>query len=164
MSIPDAEPPDRRRPAVQPVFEIRNRASIVFVTVCSKDRRPILAQEDVHALLTQHAWPKADHYRVGRYVILPDHIHLFCAPSVDEPLPIRRWIAYWKSLASGAWPRVAEHPIWQQHAWDTQLRRGESYSAKWDYVRQNPVRHGLVSRAEEWPFQGELNLLEWHDD
>jgi hypothetical protein len=43
------------------------------------------------------------------------------------------------------------------------LRRHESYSQKWNYVMANPVRHGYVARAEDWPFQGELNVLNWHD-
>ncbi|MCX7916496.1 MAG: hypothetical protein N3A53_09385, partial [Verrucomicrobiae bacterium] len=53
--------------------------------------------------------------------------------------------------------------LWQRDFWDTQLRRGESYSAKWEYVRYNPVRAGLVSDPADWPYQGELNILEWHD-
>jgi hypothetical protein len=28
----------------------------------------------------------------------------------------------------------------------------------------NPVRAGLVSRPEEWPYQGELNVLEWREN
>jgi hypothetical protein len=32
---------------------------------------------------------------------------------------------------------------------------------KWSYVRENPVRAGLVARAEDWPYQGELNVLDW---
>jgi hypothetical protein len=27
----------------------------------------------------------------------------------------------------------------------------------------NPVRHGYVAHAEDWPYQGELNVLQWHD-
>ena len=53
--------------------------------------------------------------------------------------------------------------IWQREFWDRQLRRVESYEEKWQYVRNNPVRHGFVSRAEDWPYQGELDVLEWHD-
>jgi len=32
-----------------------------------------------------------------------------------------------------------------------QLHRAESYEEKWNYVRNNPVRHGYVSRVEDWP-------------
>ena len=37
----------------------------------------------------------------------------------------------------------------------------ESYTQKWHYVRENPVRKGLVKDADEWPFQGMLNVLPW---
>ena len=37
------------------------------------------------------------------------------------------------------------------------------YTAKWEYVRSNPVRHGHVVNSGDWPYQGELNILEWHD-
>ena len=32
------------------------------------------------------------------------------------------------------------------------LRDAESYAQKWQYVRENPVRQGLVERAEDWPY------------
>jgi hypothetical protein len=49
----------------------------------------------------------------------------------------------------------------KRHFWDTQLRRGENYDEKWEYIRANPVRAGLVPRVEDWPHQGELNELRW---
>jgi len=30
-----------------------------------------------------------------------------------------------------------------------------------DYVRNNPVRAGLVEKAEDWKYQGELHKLRW---
>ena len=61
------------------------------------------------------------------------------------------------------WPRPNEQPVWLLDGWDTQLRTGDSYSQKWDYDRNNPVRHGLAKQAEDWPYQGELCHIEWHD-
>jgi hypothetical protein len=49
--------------------------------------------------------------------------------------------------------------IWQEHFFDHMLRSSESYSQKWDYVRQNPVRAGLVASADERPWQGEVESL-----
>jgi len=60
---------------------------------------------------------------------------------------------------SRAWPQGRETPIWQRDYWDRQLRRDESYAQKWDYVVNNPVRHGYVACAEDWRYQGELNVL-----
>jgi putative transposase len=43
--------------------------------------------------------------------------------------------------------------IWEEGFFDHLLRSDESMSEKWDYVVQNPVRAGLVKRAEDWPYQ-----------
>ena len=68
---------------------------------------------------------------------------------------------YWRNAVTRAWPVTADKPLWQRDCWDRQLRQGDSYSEKWEYVRNNPVRAGLVARADDWPHQGELNVLRW---
>lgn len=105
------------------------------------------------------SWSQAATWLVGRYVIMPDHIHLFCAPGTYPPESLQTWISYWKRLVAFS----AGGSFWQKNFWDTQLRRQESYTTKWNYVKNNPVRAGLVNRTEDWPYQGELNLLRWHN-
>ena len=136
------------------------RPTIQFVTLCTQDREPILANDAVHKTIVE-AWKIADHWLVGRYVIMPDHIHLFVAPASIESLSLQKWMAYWRAHASQHWPNPQESPIWQRDYWDRVLRSNESYDAKWEYVCANPVRAGLVSEADDWPFQGELNELRW---
>jgi REP element-mobilizing transposase RayT len=68
--------PERKRPVHWLPVERHNRSIIVFLTVCTKDRRPLLANQQMHAAL-RDAWVAAGNWRVGRYVVLPDHIHLF---------------------------------------------------------------------------------------
>jgi REP element-mobilizing transposase RayT len=41
------------------------------------------------------AWTEANAWLVGAYVIMPDHIHLFCAPK-NEEITIEQWIVFWK--------------------------------------------------------------------
>ena len=147
---------DRRRPA-SGLYVFTNEPTIVFLTVCTRDRKAWVANEKVDRLITS-AWKLADAWVVGRYVLMPDHIHLFCAPG-ERPLPLERWVRFWKSCYSRL-DRDRAHR-WQGHHWDTRLRRRESYDEKWEYVRLNPVHAGLVARAEDWPHQGELNALAW---
>ena len=151
---------DRRHPVHQPLHEGFNRPIIIFLTVVTKDRKAILTDPAAHHALLD-AWTRADNWLVGRYVLMPDHLHLFCAPATQLADPILKWVSFWKSESARRWPRCSEVPIWQRHFWDRQLRRGESYDEKWDYVVANPVRAGLVSDAENWPYQGELNELRW---
>jgi hypothetical protein len=39
------------------------------------------------------------------------------------------------------------------------LRSNESYSQKWNYLRDNPVRAGLICSADEWKYAGEIETL-----
>ena len=41
---------------------------------------------------------------------------------------------------------------WQAGFFDHRIRDDDSYRAKWSYVMLNPVRAGLVSRPEDWPY------------
>jgi REP-associated tyrosine transposase len=49
--------------------------------------------------------------------------------------------------------------VWQEEFFDHVLRSNESYSQKWEYVKENPVRAGLVKKSEDWPFQSEIESL-----
>jgi len=148
--------PVRHRPA-SGVFVSSLGPTIVFVTVCTSDRQPWLAQPVAHDAL-QLVWRAAHAWLIGRYLLMPDHMHFFCAPK-DETVPLKRWLTYWKRLFTQE-TRNAEWK-WQSNAWDTRLRRGENYTEKWQYVAMNPVRKKLVERPEEWPYQGVLNELRW---
>ncbi|MDP1580935.1 MAG: hypothetical protein Q8M02_11690 [Candidatus Didemnitutus sp.] len=149
--------PRRSRPVHLPVLDNGTRSIIVFLTVCTKDRAPLLANAAMQGILLK-SWSAATHWRVGRYAIMPDHVHLFCAPARLPAEPLIGWVRYWKRLCTQEYGSA----LWQRHFWDTQLRRHENYAAKWEYVRQNPVRAGLVRHANDWPYQGELNTLAWH--
>jgi putative transposase len=46
-----------------------------------------------HSSHPRHGWA------IGRYVIMPDHLHFFCAPELDaKPLPV--FIGFWKEWTS----------------------------------------------------------------
>jgi REP-associated tyrosine transposase len=50
--------------------------------------------------------------------------------------------------------------LWQPGFFDHILRTAESYVEKWNYVRENPVRAGLVQTANDWPYQGEIVVID----
>ena len=151
--------PQRSRPAHQPPVDYRDRPVILMVTVCTKDRRPLLASGAAHERILS-AWRQADRWAVGRYIILPDHLHFFCSP-LDVETSLKTWMEFWRAGVTRSWPDPQQRPIWQKDYWDTQLRRGESYAAKWEYVVGNAVKDGLIEEASSWPYQGEMNVLMW---
>jgi putative transposase len=148
--------PTRKRPA-SGVHMFIDTPTIVFVTVCTKDRVPWLANPKCHSLLLD-VWKRADAWQVARYVVMPDHIHFFACPGLSD-LNLDTWVKFWKSLFTKTRCKVEER--WQRNQWDTRMRTAAQYADKWEYVRNNPVRHRLVLTTEEWPFQGELVDLQW---
>lgn len=96
---------------------------------------------------------------VGRYVIMPDHVHLFVTGPDDFELG--RWIGVLKQFMMKAVVREqAREPLWQRGFFDHVLRSEESYGQKWNYVRDNPVRAGLVEKADDWPYAGEIIVID----
>jgi len=93
--VPDNEFPKRKRPAAG-VYEQPNEPILVFATVCTKDRQGWLANAAVHQLL-RVVWTEAGDWLLGRYVIMPDHLHFFAAPSFQCGSSFNAWIEFWKS-------------------------------------------------------------------
>jgi putative transposase len=101
---------------------------------------------------------------LGAYVLMPDHLHLFVIVD-DERLRLSEWVKSLKNALSKAFRlQSLPAPHWQKGFFDHILRGEESYAEKWSYVRENPVRAGLVKEWGEWPFVGEMFDLEYRDD
>src|SRR5262249_7964565 len=130
---------------------------LYFVTFNTHKRRKLLANADVDAALIRFA--HAGEMRgigLGRYVIMPDHVHLFVRGNLDFSL--KQWGRLLKRVLCKS---CSSSPAnWQEGFFDHLIRHSESYAEKWEYVRQNPVRAGLVQNAEEWPWQGQIVRLE----
>ena len=150
--------PERRNPATG-VIEVRGQSTILFVTVCTRGRDPWLANDLVHSTL-RAVWLCSRAWMVGRYVIMPDHVHFFASPG-DRDVEIEEWIAFWKTMAKRA--MLDRAGKWQPRGSHTRIRNGRMYSEKFDYMLNNPARAGLVAHPEEWPLQGELFGLSWRD-
>lgn len=98
---------------------------------------------------------------VGRYVIMPDHLHLFVA-FPPEGITLSKWVQSLRTILGKELLRVGfQKPHWQEGFFDHLLRSAESYSEKWDYVRMNPVRAGLCKKPEDWPYQGEIVSIQY---
>lgn len=137
-------------------------APIYFVTACTADRKKILASSRIHEEFVTFgkAGPKYGAW-LGRYVLMPDHLHAFVAFDAEK-ITLARWMKSLKNTISKALrAERIRGPHWQKTFFDHVLRSSESYSEKWEYVCENPVRARLVKKSEDWPFQGEIFPLEY---
>ncbi len=136
-------------------------APLYFVTCCTYRKRPKLANEQMHEGFVRFAERAASEFAVaiGRYVIMPDHLHLFVAG--PNEFDLGEWVGVLKRTVAKSLPKSDSlDPIWQRGFFDHLLRGDESYVGKWEYVRENPVRAGLVGDAAAWPYAGEIVVLQ----
>lgn len=152
----------RKQPCHFPILRWQNkRARAYFVTMCTHQRKAILASPDAHALIDS-AFREVRGWWISQYLIMPDHIHFVCHPlstSMEEshgtvPVHLSQLITFVKARISLRWPRPVEQPIWQRDFWDTEIRSERHHQSRWNYIRGNPVRKGFVKEPEEWPFVG----------
>jgi putative transposase len=84
---------------------------------------------------------------------------------MDERVDLSSWIKSLKNaLSKTLRAQDVSPPHWQKGFFDHVLRSEESYGQKWNYVRDNPVRAGLVKEWNKWPFVGEIFDFEYRDD
>ena len=152
----------REYPRVPPrLFRIFSNNPLYFVTFCTYGRRKLLQAPEINAAFIEFAERAYTEHAiaVGRYVIMPDHVHLFVRG--PDNFRLGPWIGMLKqALAKRILETRSNVPIWQRGFFDHVLRSDESYAQKWDYVRPNPVRAALVERAEDWPYAGEIVMID----
>jgi REP element-mobilizing transposase RayT len=132
---------------------------VYLVTCTTHNRRTLLANNTVHEAF-KGAAAKTGQFgnAVGRYVIMPDHLHFFIRIGGDGRLMTA--VKYIKEVVSKSLQgQTGGSPVWQRGFFDHLLRSCESYQEKWEYVRLNPVRAGLATNADMWPLQGEIEAI-----
>jgi len=88
-------------------------------------------------------------------VIMPEHVHLLLTPMRNAkgwPFPLKDILKLIKGPAAHSINMLAgtHGALWQDESFDHVLRSNESFDEKLEYIRQNPVRRGLVAKREEY--------------
>jgi putative transposase len=92
-------------------------------------------------------------WRLEAWAILANHYH-FVARSPDDPRTLRRLIGKLHMLTAKALNLLDGTPgrkVWFQY-WDSLITYERSYLARLAYVHGNPVKHGLVRKATDYPW------------
>lgn len=90
-------------------------------------------------------------------VIMPEHVHLLLTPLRDEdgwPYGLPHILKLIKGASARGVNKLTETsgPVWQEESFDHVTRDDASLEEKLEYIRQNPVRRGLVERPEDYPW------------
>ena len=153
------EPKFKGTPPRLPIIFQCFDAPLYFITFnTTLLKRPLLANDSVHAAFRDYAERGlAFHVGTGRYVLMPDHVHVFVR--IGPGMTLRRWASGLKQALGKALhalghesatpPGMKLKSFWQPGFFDHLLRSDESYAQKWDYVWRNPVRAKLVTQPED---------------
>ena len=90
------------------------------------------------------------------YCFMPDHLHLV-VEGTEESSDLRRFVKVSKQRA--AYVLRKERGItttWQEGYYERVLRSDQATNVVVRYVLENPVRAGMVARAEDYPFGGAM--------
>jgi REP element-mobilizing transposase RayT len=91
-------------------------------------------------------------------VVMPEHVHLIFTPLVNVPGRTVWSLAEITDAIKGASAHKLNRAlgqkgrVWQAESFDHVLRSSEGLDQKVQYVLENPVRRGLVSRWEDYPW------------
>jgi putative transposase len=133
-----------------------------FFTVCLADRGSQRLTENITGLRAAYAATLATlPVRTEAVVILPDHLHaVWTLPVGDADFP-NRWrlfkTAFSKGFAVSSTTSASklargEKGIWQRRYWEHHIRNEADLAAHIAYCWGNPVKHGLVRCAADWPY------------
>jgi len=133
-----------------------------FFTVNLADRKNTLLVDEVNKLKMVINQVKNNHpFKLDALVILPDHLHAIMTLPVNDNNYAKRWMLI-KSGFSRLIPKherinksrikKGERGIWQRRYWEHLIRDEDDYEKHVNYIHYNPVKHGYVEKAIDWPY------------
>jgi putative transposase len=126
-----------------------------FFTLNLQDRDRRLLVEHIDALRNAFRGAAAAcSFDVVAAVVLPEHLHLIWSLPEGDADNAARWRHIKSDFTRMLRERSAighEDRVWQHRYWERLIRDERDLLAHIDYVHYNPVKHGHVERAIEWP-------------
>lgn len=116
-------------------------------------------------------------YTLHAWCVMPNHVHVLFQPM--EGWTMSRIVASWKSFTGrrmSAWRKAAGltsasgggaglepggTAVWQREYFDRYIRNAGHYINTVQYIHENPVTAGLITRADEWPYSSVGVIPRW---
>jgi putative transposase len=119
-----------------------------FITINARQRgaTPFTSASVATALLQGLlAYESIGKWHIWLALVMPDHLHFIATFNLDYGLT--QSVTSWKGYQAKTL-KIA----FQTNFFEHRLRDDNAFIEKAIYIRENPVRKGLVARAEEWPY------------
>jgi putative DNA methylase len=110
-------------------------------------RRPTIADMVVEVI--HHCADVLGRYTLHAFVVMPNHIHMLVSPSIPLPQLTKTLKGFTAKRANQMLARTG-NPFWQEESYDHLVRDRAEWERIKFYIEQNPVRAGLVRRADQY--------------
>jgi len=90
-------------------------------------------------------------YHLHAWAIMPNHVHVILQPRI-ELSSVMRWLKGRTGRKANRILGRTGTPFWQDESFDHWIRSDQELLELIEYVERNPVKAGLVSAAEQWPW------------
>jgi putative transposase len=148
-------------------FNIQN--ATYFITTNTQNRKPLFANEQNVVLLrsTMREVKKHHPFQMRAYAFMPDHLHLLLLLLATTEITklmqsIKRNFTRNFKAERGL---NGSLKLWQRSFHDHVIRDERDYLNHLHYIHYNPVKHGYVTRPQEYPHTSfmEYVRLGWYD-
>jgi len=147
---------ERRNPTIKKMKTLRRidlRQRLYFITAVTDYRQELLLN-DIN--IFWQSWDKQD---LDAWVIFPEHFHVILAngdKSISEILH-----RFKRKYSTRFAFKFGTAKVWQKRFWDHIIRDERDYYRHLNYIHFNPVRHGLVTRAHDYPHSSIRKFADW---
>jgi putative transposase len=135
-----------------------------FITFCTH-KRWILPQQIRSIVPESCVHDHGASFDLKVVVVMPDHVHMIFTPLVDmhssEVCSLAKIMDAIKGSSAHRINKILgrKGKVWQTESFDHALRSSENLDAKIQYILENPVRAGLVSRSQDYPWAWEKTFV-----
>jgi putative transposase len=129
--------------------------ALYIVTAATYQKLRLFDTPAKRDFMVQKLFEEADRqeWRLEAWAVMANHYH-FVARASSDPAALRAMIqALHSRSAIGLNAMNEEHRqrVWYQY-WDSCITYERSYFARLNYVHTNPVKHGIVANAGDYPW------------
>jgi putative transposase len=138
--------------------------AIAFVTTTSFEWKPVLTQKNVATIIIDELRKTQSAFQLNfiSYVIMPSHIHLLIGfPEIER---LSKCLQAFKSITSRQIKQLslpelarADYRLWMPRFDDLIITSEKQMRIKMEYIHNNPVKAGLVDKAEDWRYSSAVD-------
>lgn len=153
-AIPLARPAKAEYRRFLPHLQVEGKP--LFVTFATYDRWVL--PETARELVLAHCLHGHEvKFQLHGAVVMPDHVHLIFSPLPDQHGNIFGLAEIMNDIKGASAHSINKMlnrrgRVWQREYFDRVLRSDETIHSKVQYICENPVRHGLVTSGDDWPW------------